>query len=293
MKSKLIFILALVAACSLADTGRVGRIYWENDFPFHDDSDYTDGFRLEYEAQGISFFIQQLMYTPSNVRLPYQEGSHPYGGYLGVGASMELDSLITHRLYELKYFEVHTGTTGPHSGAEWTQKKIHKIVGAHQPVGWDTQIPNEWQIQGVAFYGYEYILLGKPDRWNLRVSDQFGGHLGTIQIAAENRATLKFGYGNDLNRHIGNIETREPKPSSAYYILVGNETKRWFRNVFLDGLRDSPSVDRENWTTALKTGLVADTGRFQFGLFALFSTREYKTQKNTPNYMSFQISYGF
>lgn len=132
----------------------------------------------------------------------------------------------------------------------------------------------------------------------MRVSDQLGAHLGTMQIAAENRAVVKLGYGNDYDRHISNIETRGlggglfPR---MFYFMVGNETKWWNRNIFLDGnnTRDSVSVDKEIWTTAIKYGLVAGFRRFEFSVFVLHSTDEYKTQQSNPSYMSFQLGYVF
>ena len=271
MKIEKIFALLAVVSISILAHGDMAKFYFENDFPFDEDNDYTHGTRLEYQHGRYSLFVEQLIYTPDNIKVPYQEGWHPYAGYLGIGGSATLDDRLSDRLVHLNYLELQTGIVGPASGAEKTQKLIHSIVGAHRPMGWDSQLKNEWQMQGVLLTGYEYVLLGNARGWNVRVSDQLGCHLGTMQIAAENRAVVKLGYGNDYDRHISNIETRGlggglfPK---MFYFMVGNETKWWNRNIFLDGnnTRDSVSVDKEIWTTAIKYGLVAGFRRFEFSV---------------------------
>lgn len=295
---KTIFILMLAA--SFMCHADMAKFYFENDFPFDQDDDYTHGTRIEYEHGRYALFIEQLMYSPEEIDVPYQEGWHPYAGYLGIGGSVTLDERIEDRLVHLNYLELQTGIVGPASGAEGTQKLIHSLVGAHRPVGWDDQLKNEWQVQGILLTGYEYILCGRASGWNIRVSDQIGAHLGTMQIAAENRAVIKLGYGNDYDRHISNIETREAGnkwgwlPNTCYFLL-GNETKWWNRNIFLDGnnTRDSVSVEKEIWTTGIKYGLVAEFNRFECSVFVLHSTDEYKSQRTSPTYMSFQLGYLF
>lgn len=294
MKKLLTIIFAIMASVAFAD---VAKFYFENDFPFDQDDDYTNGTRLEYQHGRYALFIEQLMYSPENIRVPYEEGWHPYAGYLGLGGSVTLDDRLSDRLVHLNYLELQTGIVGPASGAEGTQKLIHSLVGAHRPVGWDDQLKNEWQIQGLLLTGYEYVLVGRASGWNIRVSDQLGAHLGTMQIAAENRAMVKLGYGNDYDRHISNIETRDRVKilPNTYYFMVGNETKWWNRNIFLDGnnTRDSVSVDKNIWTTGIKYGIVACFDRFEFAVFVLHSTDEYKTQRTSPTYMSFQMGYSF
>ena len=293
------FLLILAALASTADSA---RFYMENDFPFDEDEDYTNGARLEYQHGRYSFFIEQLMYSPEDITVPYQEGDHPYAGYLGVGGSVSLDDRITDRLFHLNYLELQTGTTGPASGAEGMQKAIHKIIGAHRPQGWDDQLKNKWQVQGLLLTGYEYVLWGRADKWNVRVSDQLGAYLGTMQIAAENKAFIKIGWGNDHDRHYSNIEVRDSRKSrllarnpNTFYILLGNETKWWDKNIFLDGNNHhhSPSVQKEIWTTGVKAGLVVEVAMVDFGLYFYRGSMEYKTQEHAPKYVSFQMGCRF
>lgn len=289
-------ILILLFLATVATAGTF-RIYYENDCPFGDDSDYTNGARFEYQLGAFNIFFEQLMYSPENIKIPYHvPGFHPYAGFLGIGSGYSFAKEISPRLFWTHYIELETGMVGPSSLAEETQKFVHKTIGAHDPKGWDNQLHDEWEIQSVYWTGLEYFLLGNPEGWNLRLNDEVGGYLGTMQLAIGNNLNIKFGYNSNFNRRPGNIEIRaSDKRPPLFYALVGNETRWWGWNVFLDGNRDgdSYSVDKEIWTTALKTGLGAEIGRFELGWFVLFNTREYKTQTHTPNYMSFQLGYRF
>lgn len=287
-------LIALTTVLTNADTV---RFYFENDCPFGDDSDYTNGARLEYQYRSFNIFLEQLMYSPENIKVSqYIPGYHPYAGFLGVGSGYTFSKELSERLRWNNYIELETGMVGPSSLAEDTQKTIHKIIGAHDPNGWNNQLHDEWEIQSVVWTGLEFLLFGDPDKWNFRIEDEIGGYLGTMQIAAGNNFNIKFGYNSNHNRRPGNIEVRASQTRKVlFYALVGNETRWWGWNVFLDGNRDgdSYSVDKEVWTTALKTGLVAEIGRLELGWFVLFNSREYKTQNNTPNYMSFQVGCKF
>ena len=273
------------------------RIYFENDFPFDDDSDYTNGARFEWQEGSYSFFLEQLMYSPENIKIPqYIPGTHPYAGFLGVGASKFFSKELNSRLHWNSYLELESGMVGPSSLAEGTQKTIHRLVGAHEPKGWDNQLHDEWEIQSVGTTGLEYLLLGNPDRWNLRIEDELVFYAGTIQDAVGNNLNIRLGFNSSFNRRPSEIEIRaSEKRPTTFYLLVGNETRWWGWNVFLDGNRDgdSYSVVKEPWTTALKTGLGAEIGRLEIGWFTLFCTRQYETQRRTPNYMSFQLGYRF
>lgn len=293
-----LFAFAFVLSLESVSNGAQVSIQWENDFPFDSDDDYTNGLRIEYGNKNCGIFVDQLMYSPDNIKRNYYEtGTHPYAGYLAVGADYTFDKRIAKRTYWLNYAELSTGVIGSSSGAEKVQKGIHKMVGAHEPKGWEYQLHDEWEIQSVAWTGIGYVFLGHEDGWNARIDTEIGGMMGTVQIAGGVNADLKFGYGCDFDKNHREIQVRgkEERFPTYFYGLCGFEGRWWGWNVFLDGNRDGDSVgvDREIWTCGLKTGLGAEYGRFIADWFILFNTREYKTQKDAPNYMVFQIGYRF
>jgi len=296
MIKKFFIIILSFSICNILNADAF-RIYFENDFPFDDDSDYTNGARFEYQYGKFNIFFEQLMYSPENIKTTkYILGSHPYAGFLGIGSGYTYDRVLSQKLFQLNYFELSTGIVGPSSLAEETQKTIHKIIGAHEPKGWDNQLKDEFEIQGVVWSGYEYILFGKMSGFNLSISDEIGGYFGTMQRAVGNNAYLKlrYGIGSNLDRRPSTIEIRSVNKFSTF-ILVGNETRYWEHNVFLDGNRNkkSYSVEKEKWTTGIKTGIGVEYKCLEIGWFVLFNSREYKTQEHTPNYMSFQLGYKF
>ena len=288
--------LAAVLLAVLA-RGDECRLYLENDFPFHDDSDYTNGARAEWRHGWLAVFVEQLMYSPEDIGKPWQEGWRPYAGYLGAGVGAELDNDVSPRLRQLTYAEVQTGTLGPASMAEQTQKAIHAMVGARQPKGWDKQLGAEWEVQGLLRSGYEWLAAGSWDGWNIRLSGQLGAHVGTMQTAAEATALVRLGHGT-ATTHESNIETRSGQRRARPFVLyfeAGNETKWWDRNVFLDGTRDGegPSVEKNPWTSAVRTGVVAQVWKVRLSVFCVYGTKEYETQRHSPDYASFQVGWDF
>lgn len=292
---KKIFVSAfLCVALNAVSYGAMFSIQFENDFPFDSDDDYTNGLRLEYNWSRYGIFVDQLMYSPDNIRRDYYEpGTHPFCGYLAVGGDVTYDLKIGKRVYWLNYGELSTGLIGPSSGAEDVQKGIHKLVGAHDPKGWKYQLHDEWEIQSVVWTGIGWIMLGHEDGWNMRGDVELGGMMGTVQIAGGVNADVKFGKGCDFDRRHGEIQVRGDKKPLYLYGLCGFEGRWWGWNVFLDGNRDGDSVgvDKEIWTCALKTGCGIEYLGVVLDWYLLFGTKEYETQKHNPNYMVLRIGF--
>lgn len=291
MIKKLIFLTFALIMPFIANAGFL-FLEWENDFPFHDDSDYTNGIKLEYQWGIYGVYVNQLMYSPYNIKNEeYVPGTHPYCGYLAIGGDVEINRRIRDGLWHLNYFEAEFGTIGKSSLAEYTQKGIHKIVGAHEPKGWEHQLHEEVEIQSSIWEGVGKTLLGEEERWNLRGDAEVGGMLGTAQVAGGVNIDLKFGYGNDYGSRYREINVRSKAGAGYGYLLLGFEGRWWAWNVFLDGNRDGDSVEveKEIWTCAFKTGAGMKAGRFHMDLCAIFSTREYETQKECPAYASLRF----
>lgn len=162
----------------LATHGRadVLALTWDNDLFFRMDANYTNGVRLSWlgeerlkscprcaairVADKLSFLpgvgredahyaiginVEQLMMTPQDISLSTpQYNDIPYAGVLladmGLYARTK-DSVTAYRLV--------VGTTGPDSGAEQTQKMVHRWTLSEPPRGWQNQLPGK-PIAGVA-----------------------------------------------------------------------------------------------------------------------------------------------
>lgn len=304
----LLFLLIVISPGLFADSI---SLYFENDFAFNDDSDYSNGLRVEYKFSDYSIFLAQSIYTPDNIKNDYYvEGSHPYGGFLGIGGSLyKRTPLADKNKLWTNYLEIMLGVVGPSSHAEEVQSTIHKIIGAHQPNGWDNQLHDEFEIQASYWTGSEKTILTKCNgALNIALIDEIGGMFGTMYDCVGINSGIRISYGTryDYSR-IGQLEIRSAtittndkkltkfKDDFYGHIFLGNETRWWLWNVFLDGNRDgdSYSVEKESFTTALKFGTGIGYKKIFFSTIVLFCTKEYSTQTETPNYINFQLTYTF
>lgn len=290
------------------------NFYLENDFIFDDDSDYSNGVRIEYKFSDYSIFLEQSIYTPDNIKNPeYIAGTHPYAGFLGVGGSLTKRTPLNNKnKFWTNYLELMVGIVGPSSQAEEIQRGIHKMIGANAPKGWDKQLHDEFEIQLAYWTGSDKIILSKcNNKFNISLIDEIGGMVGTMYDCLGINSGIKIAYGDSGdNCRIGQLEIRgqetfdlDRKYSSSNnsergfytHLFLGNETRWWMWNVFLDGNRDgdSYSVDKEKFTTALKIGAGVGYKKIFFSTIVLFCTKEYSTQTETPNYINFQLSVRF
>ena len=299
MKKPTFLLLFLVATQTFA--GQLS-LQLENDFVFHDDSDYTHGTRVEYATDGrFRFGVQQLMYTPLGINNENQvEGTHPYAGYLAgfVGKRWVRD--VFPHLSTWDDLELQLGVLGPSSGAEQVQKFIHKLIGSKNPEGWDHQLKDEPEIQLLYRKGIDFLLFGQDRGWGTHFEAEAGALLGTLQIAPTANADLKFGYGFEPGDTYQEIGVRSlVRPKCSVYVLAGVGGWWWLRNELLDGNagyvgnHDTMTVEKEDLTGCFRTGLGFRYRRFQAQFLVLRCTKEYKTQESTPNYGSFSIGWEF
>jgi hypothetical protein len=163
----IIFLFALIPGFAGASSGAFS-ISWDNDLLVGSDKGYTNGGSLSYLSasaeinncdvclargarnamdwlpvigrtgndHALTFSLSQLMVTPENL----QESDPiykdlPYVGYLS--GSITLWSRSSE---SLTGYGIGLGVVGPNSGAEATQKWVHKLTGSTNPKGWDNQL---------------------------------------------------------------------------------------------------------------------------------------------------------
>jgi hypothetical protein len=274
----------------------------ENDVLFHDDSDYTHGTRVEYRTdQSFRFGAQQLMYTPLDLRNEAQiEGRHPYAGYLAGFVGKRWVKDVRPHLATWDDLELQLGVLGPSSGAEQTQKFIHKMIGSKNPAGWDHQLKDEPEIQALYKKGADFLLFGYDRGWGTHLETEAGLLLGTLQIAPTANIGLKFGYGFEPGETYSEIGIRSlARSKCSVYVLAGFEGWYWFRNELLDGNadyvgnRDTLTVEKEPVTGCFRYGLGFRYKQIELKALVMRCTREYKTQESAPNYASFYLGWNF
>ena len=298
MKNRLSALLCLVSSLAFSDQVNVELV---NDCFFSDDSDLTHATRIEYvRDSGLRFAVGQNMYTPYDLRNADQvPGRHPYAGYL-YGAVGYRDPVHYGSFTVYDDYELQVGVLGPSSGAEQTQKLIHKWLGCKYPAGWEHQLHDEFELQGVYWKGIDWRVFGHEYGWSVHLSGEVGGMLGILQIAPGVNAEIKVGYGfgdaeSDHEMHVRAVA----RPVWSIYAIGGAEGRYWARNELLDGNaayvhnHDTTTVDKEDWTGVLKAGVGARYRGVEARMLWIFPSREYKTQERTPNFGSLTLGFWF
>ncbi len=297
---------------------------YENDMFGGEDRYYTNGVRLTWlspdervpswvreGAEAIPFFskrgeqlklsysLGQNMYTPDDITLrDPPEDDRPYAGwlYFTVGLGSEIEDRVDR-------LQLSVGVVGPASFAEETQKEAHRLVGADQPRGWDTQLRNEPAL----LLSYERQLrtwVGTAgDGWGWDGTPLFGLAAGNVFIQANTGFTVRA--GRHLPRDWGPPRITPALPGSGvfrpqarfgWYLFASFDGRAVAHNIFLDGntFRDSRSVDKRYFVGELQVGAAMNIGyRTRLTYTHVFSTREFRTQRGKTEFGSMSLSVHF
>ena len=86
-----------------------------------------------------SWALAHEMNTPDDIKEPNPSlDDQPYSGILSVDSILYLHKRDWTHAWQLKL-----GVVGPASQADHVQRRFHKLIGADEPRGWHTQLPNE------------------------------------------------------------------------------------------------------------------------------------------------------
>jgi hypothetical protein len=121
---------------------------------------YSQGICLSVSPDAEDIFsFGQLMYTPDIITIPTKQiGDHPWVGLLyGEYSRRWFDTNIVNTL------SLTMGVTGPDSLAGQTQTWFHKLIGCHQPKGWDNQLGGDFVANLTYQHSYKF--------WNTTISD--------------------------------------------------------------------------------------------------------------------------
>jgi len=148
-------------------------------------------------SAGIS--LSQIMVTPKDLTLSQpQYNDIPYAGYLALAFYMfEWDK------ESFKEFRMEFGVVGKASGAEFVQKSIHTVIGAHAPQGWDNQLGT--QVTANALFRYGEISWQRSGLNTLSMDwfNHFGVQVGNFQTNAFGGTMFRVGknYIKNFNLH--------------------------------------------------------------------------------------------
>ena len=242
------------------------------------------------KRRAITYQIAQGMLTPENIDLPYS------GLLLWKVSQYAFDENVTDKL------SLTLGMVGPVSLAEQTQKAVHKIGGATEPLGWHHQLENEpvfklgvsrkWRlINGSFSKSVEYDVVG-------------AGELGLGNLASHLDAGVTFRFGSQLSRTFPAVTVlpgREVNPlvgteRRTYYFFISALGRYVANNIVIDGntFRDSHSVSLEHGQNIYSAGVSVSFGDWSILFSVADQSKTFKeATKDRSSFGSLSISWGF
>lgn len=328
-------IVALGSVSSAGDAGApptptvrarsapVLTVYFENDVFCGTDQHYTNGVKVSTLSADLvtwgqtgwrQTFVERLpfvnrpegqknlglafgqnIYTPSNIETPTPDPlDRPYGGwsYLEVAFVSKTPSVSD-------TIALQAGIIGPHSGAEETQRTIHRWVGSPRPRGWDYQLRDEVGINMAYERRWRLFARSLLQAVGVDLIPHAGASVGNVQTYANAGGTVRFGYnlpsdfGVQLARpgSVGGTPTDDLDPRVALernfsvFVFGAADGRAVARDIFLDGntFRHSRSVPKEPFVADLSAGVGFIAGRWQLTYTQVWRTREFERERGTFN----------
>ena len=260
------------------------------------DHDYTHGTCIEVVDSLWHYKVGQNMYAPWDLRrTDHIKGDRPYAGLIYGGIGREIvfneESMFTH------YAELDFGMIGPSAHCKETQKFVHKVLHCKDPKGWDNQLHDEFVVNGQWWTKYNWYVCDY-----VALVPRVGAMFGTIQDAVEAGCDLKVGW--NLRNDVGNGILLSAKPRRSFWddlsalAFVGCDERYYLYNHFLEGSlfnnKDKDlKVDIEPFVFEWRCGAAVQYRSFYICYYAVFREREFKHQKNRPDYGGLSIGWSF
>jgi hypothetical protein len=245
-----------------------------------------------------SWSLVQEMHTPDDITNPNPpEDDQPYAGVLYV------DNLLYARKERWSHaWALKLGVVGPASQADDTQKWFHDLIGADEPLGWDTQLPDEPVINlgyTVAYLAAEGSAAGLAE-WRIVPVGTSGlgtyftgagvgiyGEVGWNLVDAFGGAALRTGLNAASTVGIGPVDGW----SVSFFGGLGGFGVAHY--LPLDGtvFRNSRSVDTEPFVGMASYGFSVRHGSFALGFAYNFFTKMFETERENAEFGAVSLSW--
>jgi lipid A 3-O-deacylase len=247
-----------------------------------------------------SWTLAQEMHTPDEITNPDPPlDDQPYAGVLYVDSVLYAKKERWTHAWALKL-----GVVGPDSQAENTQTDFHDLVGADEPMGWDTQLPNEPVIN--VSYTVAHLAAagaaGDSAEWRLvpvgtvalgtyftGVGAGVYGEIGWNLVDALGGTALRSGLNAASTVGVGPVDGW----SVAFFGGLGGYGVAHY--LPLDGTvtRDSRSVDSEPAIGFGTLGVSVRHGGFSLSYATTMFTDTFETQVESPSFGTLSFSWNF
>ena len=231
----------------------------------------------------VGFQLGQDIYTPSNTsKEELIEDDIPYAGHLYTRYSLfEWHQQVVTSTYLL------LGVVGPVSGAEWSQKTLHRLIGNDEPMGWKHQLQNQATI-GIGYsYSQKAGELNFENDTRLDWTNAFGIEVGNFLTACSAGAIVRYGhnypyelapdYGISGTTGNGRIVYNSKTDAMGWSLNMGVNFSALAYSLILDS-SDEHNITRDTYTYS---------GLFSFSFFIsqfeiTFSIHSVRSLTNDP-----------
>lgn len=250
--------------------------------------------RLPDTMRAVSYTLGQLMQTPKDLTATQRlDGQLPYAGLLAWSARLHAWNARGTDTAALTL-----GVVGPLSGAEQTQKFVHRLTGSTRPEGWRNQIGDEpvFLLEAQRLRRLAGGDEGDGPGWDTVGFGLLG--LGTIRSYGAAGAGFRFGYG--LDRGYPDVTVL---PGLQVNPLAG--TARRSSYVFLAVLgafvANDIGIERghgtplrlAHWQRQIAAGLTVNRDHWAFLLSMVRASDRYVGQSDSTRYGSLSVTYRY
>jgi hypothetical protein len=255
----------------------------------------NDGYRTH-----VSWSLAQEMHTPDDIDDPNPPlDDQPYAGVLYLDQNLYAKGERWAHVWQLRL-----GVVGPASQAEDVQKWFHDLIGEDEPMGWDTQLPNE-PVINVAYTG-SYLLargqLSPSASW--RVIPVANAGLGTYFTGMGLGLYGEIGWnlvdalgGTALRQGFNTASTVGVGPVDAWSVSLSGGVAGYgvVHYLPLDGtvFRDSRSVDTEPLIGMVTVGISVRYRSFVAFLGRTNYTKTFATERENAEFGTLSLSWCF
>lgn len=250
----------------------------------------------------VSLTLAQEIHTPDDITLespPFDD--QPYAGVLYLDSVIYRQSPRTNDAWTLRL-----GVVGPASQADDTQTWFHDVIGADEPRGWDTQLPNEmiFNVGYTANFAGPSGDLSEEVSW--RVTPMLTAEAGTYATLVGAGAMFEFGYNmpeaahavSSLRNGLNAASMVGWRADERELSVVGNVGIAGYsvaRFLPLDGtyFRDSRSVDYDHTIGVLSAGATVRYGDYALNFNVAFSESGLNERDDTVEFGALTLSRRF
>jgi len=258
-----------------------------NDLVYDTDEQRTGGFKILYQDnENWSFHLAQDTYTPKEKStLTPPVGDRPYNAWLFGGITYQYDIEDIDTLLSAR-FDV--GTVGPRALGEDIQNGIHKMVGAVDVQGWDSQTEDRYGNNFTFTLETSLVEIFIDSRKELtHLSAYVSAEAGTIWRSSTVGISMAFGYNTPYYNTLINF------PEDKTFYVFGNIQ---ITNVEKNGLLEENSnynVLKENFIERYDVGINWDIDNFRLRLTATTMSKEFTTQLEGHRFAILELTFGF